>query len=117
MAMTMTSRRELYKLREIVHFVLAGAGGSKQENENPTGAYGAFVCFFCQKPMHDLNFITHGNSTGPKFDCAVSIHHIDGNHDNNEMLNKALCHSACHKSHHRREANLSRAAARKEKIS
>lgn len=114
MSMTLTLRKELYKLREVVHFLLAGAGATPQEsvNLNTLAPEGAFVCYFCRKHMHDLQFITHGNAVGPKFECAVSIHHVDGNHDNNVMSNKALCHTTCHKSHHRREANLARAAKR-----
>jgi hypothetical protein len=102
MAMTLQSRKELYKLREIVHFLLAGAGAT------PHTPAGHFCCYFCKKLMHDLDFIRHGNSTGPKFNASISIHHIDGNHGNNDMMNKALCHASCHKSHHRKEANLAR---------
>lgn len=102
MAMTLASRKELYKLREIVHFLLAGAGGSRR------GADGSIICCFCGAHMHDLEFVEHGNTTGPKFNAAVSIHHINGDHDDNEMDNKALCHASCHKGHHRAEANRAR---------
>lgn len=112
MSMTLTLRKELYKLREVVHFLLAGAGGSAREGQNQghSTPSSPIVCYFCNKLLHDLEFITHGNAVGPKFECAVSIHHINGNHDDNTMSNKALCHTSCHKGHHRREANLARAA-------
>ena len=92
MSMTLSSRRELYKLRELAHFLLF---------DRP--------CFFCEKPLVDQSFIAHGNSIGPKFTEKISIHHIDGNHENNEHTNKAPCHTTCHKSFHRRIANEERA--------
>lgn len=102
MAMTLTSRKELYKLRELVHFLLAGAGSSSRSGG------GTILCCFCKATVHDLEFITHGNSIGPKFNEALSIHHVNGDHDDNRMANKALCHTSCHKSHHRAEANRAR---------
>lgn len=96
MAMTLTSRKEFYKLREIAHFLLVGK-----------------VCVFCSKPLSPTaeQFTTHGNTIGPKFTDKLTVHHIDGDHSNNAHENKALCHTSCHKSHHRREANVARAAA------
>lgn len=103
--MTLKSRRELYKLRELVHFLLAGAGASIRDLVT-----GQIWCYFCTKPLEDYtDFVTHGNAVGPKFDIQVTIHHVDGDHHNNKLDNKALCHTSCHKSHHRRESNLARA--------
>lgn len=102
MAMRNSTRRELWKLRELVHFLLSGAGASNKE-------HGPIVCFFCKKTLCDASFVEHGNATGPKFLEKLSIHHVDGNHDNNEDSNKALCHTTCHKAYHRRIANLARA--------
>lgn len=107
MSMTARSRTEMYKLRELVHFLLHGAGASLR-----TGTH-ALLCYFCKKPLGDYaDFETHGNAKGPKFDAEISIHHVDGDHANNEMSNKALCHRSCHKSHHRRQANEERAVKR-----
>lgn len=105
--MTATSRRELNKLRELVHFLLRGAGASYREGTH--GAHGPIVCCFCRKPLdYAEDFITHGNATGPKFTEKLSIHHLDGNHDNNIDTNKAICHTKCHKGYHRRLANEAR---------
>lgn len=107
MAMTLTSRRELYKLREIMHFLLQGSLDNNLNEDSNT-----LVCYFCRKSFaYAEEFNTHGNTIGPKFAEKLSIHHLDGNHENNERENKALCHTSCHKSHHRREANAARAAA------
>lgn len=104
--MTAASRRELYKLRELVHFLMGGAGGSLRNIMTQQ-----VLCVFCKKPLDEYGkaFAAHGNSIGPKFDVQVTIHHIDGNHDNQEDENKALCHTRCHKSYHRSQANAQRA--------
>lgn len=99
MAMRKDSRRELNKLRELVHFLLVGQ-----------------KCFFCNKPLSTTaeTFVEHGNATGPALDERISVHHVDGDHSNNQHDNKALCHLKCHKSHHRRENNLKRGELRKQ---
>lgn len=102
MSMTLRSRGELYKLREIVTFLLTGAGATPQDTTK------AFCCYFCRQHLDASHFVEHGNSTGPKFTLKLTIHHVDGDHDNNEQMNKALAHTKCHKSFHRREANLAR---------
>lgn len=103
--MTASSRRELYKLREIVHFLLAGAGASLR-----APVTSAIMCVFCHDELHDEEFTTHGNSVGPKFEGGLTIHHKNGNHDDNRMENKQLCHTSCHKSFHRTVSNNRRAA-------
>lgn len=96
MAMTLASRRELYKLRELVHFLLVGR-----------------VCCFCKKPLspNAEKFVMHGNSVGPKFEDKITVHHLDGNHDNDAHDNKAPCHTSCHKSYHRKQFHAMRKAA------
>lgn len=103
--MTASSRRELYKLRELVHFLLQGAGAT------PRSESGYLCCYFCKVKLDEYGkeFEKHGNSVGPKFLEKISIHHVDGNHDNNVLLNKALAHVRCHKGWHRRLANEARA--------
>lgn len=106
MAMQNATRRELHKLRELIHFLLRGAGAT------PRGPKGQLCCTFClQKFEYAKDFDEHGNSIGPKFVEKLSIHHMDGNHQNNLDSNKALSHTSCHKSHHRTEANLARSKA------
>lgn len=104
MAMTLSSRRELYKLRELVHFMLAGAGASRHDES------GAFACWFCEKRLDTNLFAKHGETVGPKFTAKISIHHVNHNHDDQRMENKALCHTSCHKGYHRRKANEARHA-------
>lgn len=104
--MSPASRQELNKLREIVHFLLAGAGGSHRDPIT-----GAVQCCFCHLFIDDYTeFDKHGNSVGPKLNVQLTIHHVDGNHDNNELENKALSHTRCHKSYHRKLANALRSA-------
>lgn len=90
MSMSLGTRRELYKLRELVHFLLVGK-----------------TCHFCGESLSPTaeDFDAHGNAVGPKFLDKLSIHHKDGDHNNNSHDNKTLCHRSCHKSHHRRAAN------------
>lgn len=111
MSMTLSSRREFYKLRELVHFLLAGAGVSVRlgPKDALVDAWGAFLCFFCKKKLDDYtDFEEHGEAKGPKFTAKITIHHVDGNHENNALSNKALCHTSCHKSYHRTLANTQR---------
>ena len=92
--MRRSSRRELNKLRELVHFLLVGR-----------------VCCFCHKALSETaeEFVKHGESTGPKFAERLTIHHKDGNHENQAHENKELCHTSCHKSYHRKLRNAQRA--------
>lgn len=112
MSMTLSSRREFYKLRELVHFLLCGAGATRRVLKRVDGEviFGSFLCWFCVEPLDAYtDFSEHGEAVGPKFTAKLTIHHVDGNHENNALLNKALCHTKCHKSHHRKEANAQRA--------
>lgn len=101
-----STRRELHKLRELVHFLLVGAGATPVDDE----VIGALCCFFCKQRLDGYagDFSEHGNSIGPKFAAKLSIHHVNGDHVDNRDLNKALCHTKCHKSHHRTLANQKR---------
>jgi hypothetical protein len=103
MSMTLRSRRELYKLRELVDFLMQGPGGT------PLGPTGMPLCCFCKRPMTKSSFEKHGESVGPKFVERLTIHHINHDHYDNTHSNKALCHTSCHKSYHRKKANAARA--------
>ena len=103
--MRLSSRRELYKLRELVHFLLAGAGATVRQIGS-----GKLLCFFCLKELDDYaDFDQHGNAVGPKFLAKITVHHRNDDHEDNRMDNKALCHTSCHKSYHRKLANKMRA--------
>lgn len=83
--------REVGKLRELVHFLLVGQ-----------------TCCFCGKPLSETaeTWTNHGNARGPKLVDPITIHHRDGNHDNNAHENKALAHRSCHKRFHLQERRL-----------
>lgn len=109
--MTATSRKEMNKLREVVHFLLTC---TLENNAVVTPGGTRIVCYFCRKNlMEDEEWNKHGNSTGPKLAAKITIHHIDDNHDNNVDENKALCHRSCHKGYHRRIANEQRTLVRR----
>lgn len=98
-------RNELYKLRELVHFILQGAGSSLRN------AQGALLCAFCKERLDEYgeDFEEHGNSYGPALTAKITIHHKNGDHSDNTPANKQLCHTSCHKGFHRRQANAERA--------
>jgi len=50
-------------------------------------------CCFCNKKFTSSDFPNR------RVD-RVTIHHIDGNHKNNDPSNLALAHRTCHKAHH-----------------
>ena len=102
--MTMSLRRELYKLRELISFTLAGAGATERTVNGP------LTCWFCKKPLDTNLFVRPGEAPGPRFTAKLSIHHVNGDHDDQRMENKALCHTKCHKSYHRSKSNAARAA-------
>lgn len=109
MSMTMTTRRELYKLRELMHFILGGAGATPRREGDK-----ALLCYFCEKVLDETDFTQHGEAVGPKFSVKLSIHHVNGFHDDQRMENKALSHTKCHKAHHRKVANALRREAEEE---
>ena len=60
-----------------------------------------WTCFFCGDPVAGLGNTGH-------------IHHIDGDHGNNSILNLAAAHTRCHCRHHnvgRKWTRVSREAA------
>lgn len=102
-------RRELNKWREIGHFLLQGADATPKHQD------GSFACYFCLKSLGTYSdFEEHGGATGPKLTERITIHHIDGVHENNAKGNKSLCHTKCHKSYHRTLANMARVPKDKE---
>ena len=51
------------------------------------------LCFLCNG---FLNFTRNKNA----------IHHINGNHDDNRLINRCIVHQSCHRIHHIREKHL-----------
>jgi len=84
MSMRKSTRRELRKCRELLHFLLRGK-----------------VCFFCQKPLiTGGSYAKDGDGQGSPISRGITIHHIDLNHDNDAEANKSLSHDTCHRSFH-----------------
>jgi len=87
MSMRKSTRQELRKLRELLRFLLRGK-----------------KCYFCRKPLiKDKSYAKDGDSQGSPISRRVTIHHKDGDHDNDALGNKKLAHTPCHKSHHMKE--------------
>jgi hypothetical protein len=53
-----------------------------------------YICFFCLKEVKKLMGVL------PE---SLSVHHIDGDPDNNDPENWAPAHKGCHASHHSSE--------------
>jgi 5-methylcytosine-specific restriction endonuclease McrA len=83
-------RRELRKLREICLALMADQ-----------------TCYFCRKALVAASGRC-GNADGPKLTAKLTVHHKDGDHDNDVPSNRALAHRACHKAFHAREAAMKR---------
>jgi hypothetical protein len=92
MAMSNRIRQELGKLRELAWHFLEGE-----------------KCFFCRKDLLGIEDMVNGasvrfgNATAPPMDLDITIHHRNGNHEDNRKRNRKLAHATCHKQHH---ANL-----------
>jgi len=81
-----STRRELAKARELLHFFLDGK-----------------TCFFCHELLNDThNKVARGNSDGSPICRDITIHHKNGDHDDNHPSNHKLAHTGCHKSFHMR---------------
>ena len=89
-----STRQELRKLREIVHDVFDGR-----------------PCFFCAAPLLTRAAANHGDSDGPKLLDQLTLHHVDGDHQNNAPANRVWAHRFCHKRHHMQAQHAARRAA------
>jgi hypothetical protein len=91
-----TTRRELHKLRELVHVLLAGR-----------------TCGFCRKPLLTVtNTYKIGEGRGAPVNHDLTWHHRDGDHHNDDPANLALTHDGCHRAYHARQrARAARRAA------
>lgn len=89
MAMSKAIRKELGKCRELLWHLLEGK-----------------KCFFCKElllPEGVPSYVKFGNASAPPMDMDFTIHHKDGNHQNNEPSNRALAHESCHKRFHAKD--------------
>jgi len=113
MGMRKGTRQELRKLREMVRW-----------------AYADVVCYFCHEPLltheHDdtdyeddeladsfADAYQPGDGESSPMNTDVTLHHIDGDHENNDRRNHAWAHRRCHKSHHLAERHAARRRGRK----
>jgi hypothetical protein len=85
MSMRKQTRRELRKLRELVHVLLAGR-----------------TCPFCGGAVAQPRDGWQGSADGPVLTERLTVHHRDGDHGNNLPGNHEVCHRRCHKAHHGR---------------
>jgi hypothetical protein len=89
MPMTRRMVREVSKGRELLWFLLDGKR-----------------CCFCNKLLLEKPFrnIRFGNATAPPLNLDITLHHNDGDHDNNGKFgnrkNLRLSHESCHKRFH-----------------
>ena len=108
MSMRKSTRQELRKCREINRFLLGPAGALQ-----PRDKHGNCICWFdfCRKPLvTDKSYAKDGDGQGSPV-RGLTIHHKDGDHENDAPKNKALTHDPCHRSHHAKERWRKRKAA------
>jgi hypothetical protein len=87
MSMRKSTRQELRKCRELLRFLLRDK-----------------KCCFCKKPLQDdKSYAKDGDGQGSPICRRITIHHKDGNHQNDNPENKKLSHTTCHKSYHMRQ--------------
>lgn len=93
--MRRSTRRELHKLREIVHVLLAPK-----------------TCMFCKAPLITTeNSYKVGEARGGPVNSDLTWHHKDGDHFNDDPSNLALTHDTCHRAYHARERARARRRA------
>jgi len=100
MSMRKSTRQELRKARELLRFCLRGK-----------------VCWFrfCRKPLlNDVSYAKDGDGQGSPISRRITIHHKDGDHDNDDQRNKKLVHTSCHKRYHIRKRRREEKAARRQ---
>lgn len=86
--------------------------GEREQALVAKGKYRA-LCGYCHRNRYDYNSWGYKKYRAykgdlcedcgfvPKDPCQLDVHHIDGNHSNNDPLNlKTLC-ANCHRLHHR----------------
>lgn len=84
MSMRKSTRQELRKCRELLHFFLRGE-----------------KCFFCKLPLtQGKSYAKDGDGQGSPISRTITIHHKDLNHGNDAEKNKVLAHDWCHRSFH-----------------
>ncbi len=86
MAMRKSTRSELNKLRELFWYFIHGKR-----------------CAICKEKFVEDDVYTlhrHGDGTGAPLSMRLTIHHKNGDHDDNERSNHGLVHATCHRRYH-----------------
>lgn len=100
------TKAELQMLRELAWFIF-GVNPEVQFINMPR------ICGFCALPLLAPNpapTFGHRRHSAPPLD--LTLHHVDGNRENNSRNNLDPCHDSCHRRYHATK----RAAERKEII-
>jgi hypothetical protein len=84
MSMRKSTRQELRKCRELLHFFLRDKH-----------------CYFCKEPLLGYeSYAKDGDGQGSPISRTITIHHKDLDHSNDSKGNKTLAHDKCHRSFH-----------------
>lgn len=97
----MKTANEVRMLRELVYHFLTLEASDKNEASPSTG--NCAPCFFCKKPLLESVSTAFGHHSHQKIDGAITIHHRNGNHDDNRPANRKLAHRTCHRSFHMKQ--------------
>lgn len=54
-------------------------------------------CYFCLEPLLPNMLKAREWWNLPRL---ITVHHVDGNHENDHPSNLGVCHVACHRRHH-----------------
>jgi hypothetical protein len=73
------------------------------------------TCCLCKQPLLQLTktYTRLGDRCAPPIKDQITIHHADGNHNNNKPVNRKKVHVLCHKKYH---AKLMKRAGGKFKV-
>jgi len=82
-AMRKSKRQELRKLRELIRSLLEDV-----------------KCFLCKEVLLTEGWIHVGGCDGAPVSSQITIHHRNGDHDDNQKKNRTYVHTTCHKSYH-----------------
>jgi hypothetical protein len=83
MAMRKSSRQELRKARELLRSVFED-----------------YHCIFCRQLLIPKGRVAIGECDGAPIETKITIHHANGNHDDDRKGNRRYTHTRCHKRFH-----------------
>jgi len=92
MSMRKSTRQELRKCRELLRHVLRGKTCYFYKRKGFPDCPGLLIV--------DKSYAKDGDGQGSPIARTITIHHKNGNHEDDRQSNKAPCHTGCHKRHH-----------------